>query len=86
MIELTHTWSELDQQHQFGIVLTGEETTSFNWVWFHLGRLTKEKPMNIYPYGIGVLVANFNLMEGQKTAGQLYASMVNVIDMHTPTN
>ncbi|MCX6306882.1 MAG: hypothetical protein NT040_18100 [Bacteroidetes bacterium] len=85
MIKLTHEWSELDQVHQFGIELSDEpqNDAAFNWVWFHLGSLTKDRPVAIYPYRVGKVLTSYQLNDARKTAGNIYNRMVKEIQNHT---
>jgi len=55
-IELTYRFSELDKEHQFGIVILNQRDFTenyFRWMWFYMGVYLGEKRPAIYPYSIG---------------------------------
>ena len=54
-IKLYHQYSELDKEHQFGVVTESNEywNSYINWIWFYMGKKLGSKNYAIYPCSIG---------------------------------
>ena len=95
-IEITHRYSHLDKADQIGLVFYAPDgyETYIRWVWFHLGRLMKNKysicrkPINLYPFSLheGRLIKTYKFCNGgEKQATLIYNAIKKQLTKSPPS-
>jgi hypothetical protein len=82
-IELSYIWSDLDNEHQFGLVSEDVPTVYNQWVWFYLGVfLGMEHKYVLYPFSMlgnwrqGKILKSYKLHTDAERQARLIANRI----------
>jgi len=75
-IELSYKYSELDKQHQFGLVIDGVQENYSRWVYFYLGKHLGIKEPSIFPYKVGEVLYDYKYLNNAEKQGSLIANKI----------
>ncbi len=76
-IELSYQYSELDKNHQFGLVLEDEYYQPyFRWVYFYLGKYLSDN-VRLYPFNVGKVLKNYKWCNDAEKQAKLIANKIN---------
>lgn len=85
-IELSYKWSDLDKEHQFGLVTTGDAQAYIQWIWYYLEVfLGTDRRYTLYPFSLtsdwqkGKVLKSYKFHTDAERQAKLIANRINKI-------
>jgi len=77
-IDVYHQYSNLDKEHQFGLVFRNEENyaTYIRWIYFYLGKFLKDG-IGLYPYSVGKKIKTYQYCNDAIRQSKLISDLIN---------
>jgi len=76
-IDVYHRYSELDKEHQFGLVFRNEENhaTYIRWIYFYLGKFLKDD-IPFYHFAVGRKIKTYQYCNDAIKQARLIYSLI----------
>lgn len=81
-IEISHKYSNLDRELQFGLVIEGTNEIYIRWVYFYMGKYWNSEALHPYPFHVNKVKKRYKGCNDAERQAKMIVVYINKIIEH----